>query len=73
MTVISGLDNDYYYSDSSNDVGYLYVETRVSYYGGPLQKTPLNIAIVIDRSGSMGEDREVKKPFSKLEYAEESS
>ena len=73
MSLISGLDNDYYYSDSNNRIGYLYVETRVGAYIGSAQKTPLNIAIVIDRSGSMGEDREEKKPYSKIEYAKKAA
>jgi Uncharacterized protein containing a von Willebrand factor type A (vWA) domain len=73
MSLISGLDNDYYYADSNNRVGYLYIETRVGTYSSLAQKTPLNIAIVIDRSGSMGEDREEKKPYSKIEYAKKAA
>ncbi|MFL5787422.1 MAG: vWA domain-containing protein [Flavisolibacter sp.] len=74
VSLISGLDNDYYYSDSNNRTGYLYVETNVASYTNYNQaRTPLNISIVIDRSGSMGEDRPEKKPFSKIEYAKKAA
>jgi Ca-activated chloride channel family protein len=73
MSLTSGLDNDYFYSDSTGRVGYLYIETNVGSPSTTLKRTPLNIAIVIDRSGSMGEDREDKKPFSKIEYAKKAA
>jgi len=50
----SGLDNDYYLIDSVNRTGYLYLETSIGkFINGKTIKTPLNLSIVIDRSGSM--------------------
>lgn len=70
----SGLLNDYYFQDSAGRTGYLYVETRVDdVRRDSANRPPLNLSIVLDRSGSMGEDREEKKPYSKIEFAKKAA
>jgi Ca-activated chloride channel family protein len=63
LSLTSGLDNVFYQPDSQNRSGYLYLETRVGHFvGANAKKNPLNIAIVLDRSGSMaGEKMEFAK------------
>jgi Ca-activated chloride channel family protein len=54
MTLTTGLHNDYYLSDSANRIAYLYIETKLERLLNNFEKRlPLNISIVIDRSGSM--------------------
>src|SRR5689334_22066607 len=54
ISLTTGLDNDYFLLDSSNRTGYLYVETNIDrFVNTAIKKVPLNISIVIDRSGSM--------------------
>jgi len=54
ITFTTGLDNDYYQVDSNNKLVYFYVETKLAkLLNAPVKRTPLNISIVIDRSGSM--------------------
>lgn len=55
VTFTTGLHNDYYQVDSLNKSGFLYIETRLSsFMNDHVKRVPLNICIVIDRSGSMG-------------------
>src|SRR4051794_15545154 len=54
ISFATGLDNDTYLVDSTNKIIYFYVETRLAkLLNLPVKRTPLNISIVIDRSGSM--------------------
>lgn len=54
ITFTTGLDNDYYQVDSVGKEVYFYVEARLGKLVNlPQRRTPLNISIVIDRSGSM--------------------
>lgn len=54
ISLTTGLDNDYFLLDSANRTGYLYVETSIDHFvNASVKKVPLNISIVIDRSGSM--------------------
>lgn len=54
ITFTSGLDNDFYQVDSNNKLAYLYMELKLEkLLNPPTIRTPLNISIVVDRSGSM--------------------
>ena len=54
ITFTTGFDNDYYQTDSTGRYAYLYVEAKLAKLINLVRKrTPLNISIVIDRSGSM--------------------
>jgi len=63
LTLTTGLHNDYFQLDSFSRKGYLYLELATGQTGGQLLKNiPLNLSIVIDRSGSMeGEKMEFAK------------
>jgi Ca-activated chloride channel family protein len=54
ISFTTGLDNDYYQLDSVNRTGYLYIETKLQkFINDNVKRVPLNLSIVIDRSGSM--------------------
>lgn len=54
VTLTTGLHNDFYQVDSLRRTGYFYLETRISKFISERQKrVPLNLSVVIDRSGSM--------------------
>ena len=50
----TGLENDYYMVDSINRMGQFYIEAKLAkFLNDNIKRIPLNISIVIDRSGSM--------------------
>src|SRR5215213_5345282 len=54
ISLTTGLENDFYNADSSNKVVHFYVEAKLSkFLNGNVRRVPLNISVVIDRSGSM--------------------
>lgn len=54
ITFTTGLENDFYQTDSSNKTVHFYVEARLAkFLNDNVKRIPLNISIVIDRSGSM--------------------
>jgi Ca-activated chloride channel family protein len=64
IALSSGLDNNLYNTGAVNRTGYLYIETKVNRFtNSGSRKIPLNLSVVIDRSGSM--QTEKKMEFAK--------
>ncbi len=61
----STLDNNYYYENNSV---YLYVDLEADKTEEKTSRTPMNISIVIDRSGSMGEKNKLEYVKKAVEY-----
>ena len=54
ISFTTGLENDYYQVDSINRLGHFYIEVKLAkFLNDYVKRIPLNISIVIDRSGSM--------------------
>ena len=54
VSLLTGLDNNLFLADTATKKAYLYLETRVgNFTSDTANRVPLNISIVIDRSGSM--------------------
>jgi Ca-activated chloride channel homolog len=54
ISFTTGLENDFYYVDSLNKIVHFYVEAKLSkFLNDNVNRVPLNISIVIDRSSSM--------------------
>jgi len=63
ISFTTGLENDYYQVDSINKFGHFYIEVKLAkFLNDNVKRIPLNISIVIDRSGSM---QGVKMGFAK--------
>jgi Ca-activated chloride channel family protein len=61
----SSLDNNYYYDKNSV---YLYIDLEADMISENRSKTPMNISIVIDRSGSMSEKNKLEYVKKAVEY-----
>ncbi len=61
----SFLDNNYYYDNNSV---YLYIDLEADKIKESSSRTPMNISIVIDRSGSMGEKNKLEYVKKAVEY-----
>ncbi|MEO8514607.1 MAG: VWA domain-containing protein, partial [Ignavibacteria bacterium] len=61
----SSLDNNYYYDNNSV---YLYIDLEADKIEEKNSRTPMNISIVIDRSGSMGEKNKLDYVKKAVEY-----
>src|SRR4029079_9407934 len=54
ISFTTGLENDFYQVDSINKTGHFYIEVKLAkFLNDNVKRIPLNISIVIDRSGSM--------------------
>ncbi len=61
----TSLDNNYYYDKNSV---YLYIDLEADKISETKQRTPMNISIVIDRSGSMGEKNKLDYVKKAVDY-----
>lgn len=61
----STLDNNYYYQNNSV---YLYIDIEADKIEEKSSRTPMNISIVIDRSGSMGEKKKLEYVKKAVDY-----
>jgi len=61
----TSVDNTYYYD---NDYVYLYVDLQAGKVENARERTPLNIAIVIDKSGSMAEKNKLDYVKRAVDY-----
>ena len=65
LRLTTSLDNQYYYD---NDHVYLYIDLKAEPGKKPGSRTPLNLAIVIDRSGSMSEKKKLDYVKRAVDY-----
>ncbi|MGH2575536.1 MAG: vWA domain-containing protein, partial [Ignavibacteria bacterium] len=61
----TSLDNRYYYD---NNQVYLYIDLKADMAATYRERTPLNIAVVIDKSGSMGEKNKIGYVKKAVDY-----
>ncbi len=59
------LDNEYFYDNNSV---YLYVDLKADKVKADRERTPMNIAVVIDKSGSMGEKNKLEYVKKAVDY-----
>lgn len=65
LQLTTSLDNDYYFDN--NNV-YLYIDLKADKVGDDKEKSPLNIAVVIDRSGSMADKNKLEYVKKAVDY-----
>jgi Ca-activated chloride channel family protein len=65
LHLTTNLDNNYYFDNNSV---YLYVDLKSDKVGDTRERTPLNVAIVIDRSGSMSEKNKLDYVKRAVDY-----
>ena len=65
LQLTTSLDNEYYFDN--NNV-YLYIDLKADRVGDEKDRSPLNIAVVIDRSGSMGDKNKLDYVKKAVEY-----
>ena len=65
IRLTSSLDNSYYYD---NDHVYLYLDVKAEPGSKPYRRTPMNLAIVIDKSGSMSEKNKLDYVKRAVDY-----
>ncbi len=65
IQLTTSLDNSYYYD---NENVYLYVDLKAGKVESSKERTPLNISIVIDKSGSMAEKNKLEYVKKAVEY-----
>lgn len=65
IKLTTSLDNSYYYD---NENVYLYVDLKADKIESSKERTPLNISIVIDKSGSMAEKNKLEFVKKAVEY-----
>jgi len=65
LELTTSLDNDYYFDN--NNV-YLYIDLKADKVGDDKERSPLNIGIVIDRSGSMSDKNKLEYVKKAVEY-----
>lgn len=61
----AGLNNKYFYD---NNQLYLYVDLKADKVEGGKERTPLNVAVVIDKSGSMADKKKMEYVKKSVEY-----
>jgi len=61
----TGLNNKYFYD---NNQLYLYVDLKADKIEGTKERTPLNVSIVIDKSGSMADKKKIEYVKKSVEY-----
>lgn len=65
ISLTTSLDNSYYYD---NENVYLYVDLKAGTVETVKERTPLNIAVVIDKSGSMAEKNKLEFVKKAVDY-----